>query len=46
MHGEAKCSGGDRVIDATLAWGAVATIPKHLNRHFEAGAIPGEENSS
>jgi probable F420-dependent oxidoreductase len=30
--------GSDRLIDATIAWGDVAAIRKHLDRHFEAGA--------
>jgi probable F420-dependent oxidoreductase len=30
--------GSDRLIDATVAWGDVAAIRKHLDRHFEAGA--------
>jgi probable F420-dependent oxidoreductase len=30
--------GSDRLIDATVAWGDIAAIRKHLDRHFEAGA--------
>ena len=30
--------GSDRLIDATVAWGDVAAIRKHLDRHLEAGA--------
>jgi probable F420-dependent oxidoreductase len=30
--------GSDRLIDATIAWGDVAAIRKHIDRHFEAGA--------
>jgi len=30
--------GSDRLIDATVAWGDVGAIRKHLDRHFEAGA--------
>jgi len=30
--------GSDRLIDATVAWGDLAAIRKHLDRHFEAGA--------
>ncbi|HKA15924.1 MAG TPA: TIGR03620 family F420-dependent LLM class oxidoreductase [Myxococcota bacterium] len=30
--------GSDRLIDSTVAWGDVAAIRKHLDRHFEAGA--------
>jgi probable F420-dependent oxidoreductase len=30
--------GSDRLIDATVAWGDVTAIRKHLERHLEAGA--------
>jgi probable F420-dependent oxidoreductase len=30
--------GSDRLIDATVAWGDITAIRKHLDRHFEAGA--------
>jgi probable F420-dependent oxidoreductase len=30
--------GSDRLIDACVAWGDIAAIRKHLDRHFEAGA--------
>jgi probable F420-dependent oxidoreductase len=30
--------GSDRLIDATVAWGDLGAIRKHLERHFEAGA--------
>jgi probable F420-dependent oxidoreductase len=30
--------GSDRLIDATVAWGDLAAVRAHLERHFEAGA--------
>jgi len=30
--------GSDRLIDATVAWGDLGTVRKHLERHLEAGA--------
>jgi probable F420-dependent oxidoreductase len=30
--------GSDRLIDATVAWGDITAIRKHLDRHLEAGA--------
>jgi probable F420-dependent oxidoreductase len=30
--------GSDRLIDATVAWGDLEAVHKHIERHFEAGA--------